>query len=163
MVSPRTCHQGCHVMPKARRFPIPWTIGEKTTPTSSSATTRATARQQDHFSNIFHGDGCSPSRVWHVRRKLSEECNRSRTHPAMNANEHRRCSLPTPLPCPFLLGHRAIRDDVAWGVRAGRIGLRHLFTPQTGELCLGRDGCNSSGSALLSRSLPYSLLAQLRR
>jgi hypothetical protein len=52
--------------------------------------------------------------------------------PVMNANEHRRCSFPTPLSYPLFLGHRAIRDDVAWRVLAGRIGLRHLFTPQTG-------------------------------
>jgi hypothetical protein len=46
-------------MPNARRFPPPWTIGEKTTPASLSATTTARARQQDHFSNNFRGDGCS--------------------------------------------------------------------------------------------------------
>ena len=57
----------------------------------------------------------------------------------MNANERRSPtqptigrSFPTPLPNPLLLGHRAIRDDVAWRVLAGRVGLRHLFTPQTG-------------------------------
>jgi hypothetical protein len=58
-------------------------------------------------------------------------------------------SFPTPLSYPLLLGHGAIRDDVAWGVLAGRIGLRYLFTPQTGELCLGGHGRNSSGSAAL--------------
>jgi len=46
-------------MPNARRFPPPWTIGEKTTPASLSATTTARARQQDHFSNNFRGDGYS--------------------------------------------------------------------------------------------------------
>jgi hypothetical protein len=69
MVSPRTCHTGCHVMPNARRFPPPWTIGEKTTPASWSATTTARARLQDHFSNNFRGDGCSVD----VCRRLSEE------------------------------------------------------------------------------------------
>src|SRR5580704_5966911 len=59
-------------------------------------------------------------------------------------------SFPTtPLSYPLLLGHRAIRDDVAWGLLAGRIGLGHLFTPHTGELCLGSDGCNSRGGAAL--------------
>jgi hypothetical protein len=59
--------------------------------------------------------------------------------PVMNANELRNIpqpaigrSLATALPNPLLLGHRAIRDDIAWGVLTGRIGLRHLFTPQTG-------------------------------
>jgi tetratricopeptide (TPR) repeat protein len=46
-------------MPNARRFPPPWTIGEKTTPALLSATTPARACQQDHFSNNFHDDGCS--------------------------------------------------------------------------------------------------------
>ena len=59
-------------------------------------------------------------------------------------------SFPTtPLSYPLLLGHRALRDDVAWRVLAGRICLSHLFTPQTGELYLGSDGCNCSGSAAL--------------
>jgi hypothetical protein len=31
-------------------------------------------------------------------------------------------SLPTPLSYPLRLGHRAIRDDAAWGVRYGRDG-----------------------------------------
>jgi tetratricopeptide (TPR) repeat protein len=46
-------------MPNARRFPPPWTIGEKTMPALLFATTTARARQQDHFSNNFRGDGCS--------------------------------------------------------------------------------------------------------
>src|ERR1700738_2358228 len=55
----------------------------------------------------------------------------------------------TPLSYPLLFGQGAITDDIMWGFLAGRIGLRHLFTPQTGELCLSSDGCNSSGSAAL--------------
>ena len=58
-------------------------------------------------------------------------------------------SFSTPLPNPLLLGHRSLRDNVAGGVLAGWIGLRHLFTPQAGSFCLGSDGCNSSGSAAL--------------
>jgi hypothetical protein len=59
-------------------------------------------------------------------------------------------SFPTtPLSYPLLLGQRAIRDYIAWRVLAGRISLRHLFTPQTGELCLGSDGCDGSSSAAL--------------
>ena len=67
---------------------------------------------------------------------------RPRCKSALNAGDAHHAtgmgrSLATPLPNPLLLGHRAIRDDVAWGVLAGRIGLRDFFTPQTGELCLG--------------------------
>ena len=59
-------------------------------------------------------------------------------------------SFPTtPLSYPLLLAHHVIRDDVAWGVLAGRVRLRRLFTPQTRELRLGSDRCNSSGSAAL--------------
>jgi hypothetical protein len=47
----------------------------------------------------------------------------------MNANKRRRCSFPTLLSYPLLLGQWTLREDVAWRVLAGRIGLRHLFTP----------------------------------
>ena len=84
-----------------------------------------------------------PPRSRHHNRLASVGCR------AMNANEHRTCSFSTPLSYPLLLGQGTLREDVAWRILAGRIGLCHLFTPQTRELRLGSDGRNSSVGAAL--------------
>ena len=45
---------------------------------------------------------------------------RDAIHPMLADVTYMRRSFPTPLSYPLLLGHRAIRDDVAWRVLAGR-------------------------------------------